>query len=64
MQKLKVMGSASTKEGLTELINKKLYSTNWIITEDNKPFNTKLSKHLAGCFVRVKGGRWQLMREA
>lgn len=64
MQKFKVMGSAGSKDSLTELINKKLYSVNWTITGDNKLFNTKLNRYMEGCFIRQKGNRWQLMREA
>jgi hypothetical protein len=62
MKNLKVVGSASSKEALTALINKKLYSVNWIITKDNKPFNTKLNKYLEGCFIRQKNNRWQLLK--
>jgi hypothetical protein len=60
--KTKCMGSAGSKEALTALINKQFYSTNWIITDDNKLYNSKLNKFMEDVIIKVTGGRWQLRR--
>jgi len=46
MSKGNLLASAGSKENLQEIINKFYFSTNYIITEDNKVYNTKFDKTL------------------
>ena len=39
------IASSPTKERLQKLINEFYYSQNYIITDDNKVYNTKLQKY-------------------
>jgi len=57
--KTKCVGSDISKEKLEDGINKYFYSTGYIITEDNKVYNTLKKKYLDRYIVVVKGGRWQ-----
>jgi len=54
-----LLASAGNKEDLEKLINKFYYSTNYIITEENEIYNTKLNKIAEGTKIIVKKGRWR-----
>ena len=58
--KTKCIGTSTSKEGLQNLINKYFYSENWIITDNNEAYNTKLNKFLDNHIIKVSKGRWQL----
>jgi hypothetical protein len=61
MAKTKCILTSYSKEGLQKMINDFYYSKNYIITEDNKVYNTKLEKYLSDSMqVVVKKDRWQL----
>ena len=53
--------SAPTKEELQTMINRYFYSKNYVITDDNKVYNTKLEKYYPedDAIIVVKKGRWQ-----
>jgi len=57
--KSNLLASASSKEDLQEIINKYYYSINYIITEDNKVYNTKLDKVLDSVRVIFRRKRWR-----
>lgn len=59
MSKGNLLASAGSKENLQEIINKYYYSTNYIITEDNKIYNTKLDKVLDSVKVTFSRKRWR-----
>ena len=64
MAKTKCILSSTSKEGLQKMINDFYYSTNYIITEDNKVYNAKLGKFLSDYLsVVTKNNRWQLRLE-
>ena len=56
--KNKTLASAPTKEELENLINRFYYSKNYVITDDNKVYNTKNDKFLDDVGVTQKRGRW------
>lgn len=55
--KRKVLLSCGTKEDLQKMINEYYYSTNYIITDDNRAYNTKLDKYLDN-IIEFKRNRW------
>ena len=50
--------SAPTKENLVKLINEFYFSENYVITEDNKVYNTKLDKFIDGGIIEFKRNRY------
>jgi hypothetical protein len=59
--KTKCLVSSLNKEDLQKAINRYYYSENYIITEDNKVYNTKLNKFFESDYIiTVKNNRWQL----
>jgi hypothetical protein len=55
-----LLASAGTKEDFTRLINDFYCSEHYIITDDNKVYNTKLNKILS-TYVEYKRGRYRFM---
>lgn len=53
-----IIASSPTKEGLAKLINKFFFSENWVITDDNTIFNTKLNRCSETHYVENKRNRW------
>ena len=51
--------SAPTKSDLEKLINKYFCSTNYVITDDNKLYNTKMEKCFDRYIIQEKKSRWQ-----
>ena len=58
-EKFELLGSAGSKEDLEKLINKFYYSTNWIITEDNRVYNKLKEKFNDNVRVIIKKNRWR-----
>ena len=60
--KSKCLISSLSKEELQKQINKFYYSENYIITDDNRVYNTKLEKYLDNnkLIITAKNDRWQL----
>ena len=58
----KCVFSASSKEDLTAMINEYYYSKNYIITDDNRIYNTAKEKFLDGMTVVYKRNRWRVER--
>ena len=58
----KCVFSAGSKEDLTAMINEYYYSKNYIITEDNRIYNTAKEKFLDGMTVVYKRNRWRVER--
>jgi hypothetical protein len=54
-----ILASAGSKDDLEKMINEYYYSTNYIITEDNKVYNTKVEKTLTSVKVIFKRNRWR-----
>ena len=56
--------SAPTKEDLQRAINKYFLSENYIITDDNRVYNTKTEKYwnADAAIVVERKGRWQFRR--
>lgn len=54
-----LIASAGSKEALQKCINEYYYSKNYVITEDNKVYNTKLDKYLDSVIVKQQRGRWR-----
>lgn len=52
--------SSPTKEGLQNAINRFFYSSAWVITDDNRAYNSKLNEYLDGFIIKHVKGRWQL----
>lgn len=61
MKKQTVM-SCGSKEVLTAMINQYYYSTNYIITEDNRIYNKAKDSYLDGMIVEFKRNRWSVKR--
>ena len=58
----KCVFSAGSKEDLTAMINEYYYSKNYIITEDNRIYNTAKEKFLDGMKVVFKRNHWRVER--
>lgn len=56
----KLLGSADTKNDLQDIINDYYFSTNYIITEDNRIYNTKQDIYNDRVKVVYKHNRWRL----
>lgn len=59
----KCVFSAGSKEDLTAMINEYYYSKNYIITEDNRIYNTSKEKYIDNMKVVCKRNRWRVERE-
>ena len=55
-----IIASSKTKKGLEKLINEYFFSNNYIITDDNRVFNTKLNKYNDNVKIIIDGKRYQL----
>ena len=60
MTKGKCRISATTKAKFEKMVNECFYSSNWVLTDKNLLYNTRLKKSLDGFTVEVKGGRYRL----
>ena len=60
--KTKTVMSAASKEDLTKMINQYYYSTNYVITDDNRIYNTVKESYLDGMKVEFKRNRWSVKR--
>jgi len=58
-----LIASAPTKEKLEDMINRFFYSEYWIITEDNRLYNTKLNRYGDNFLIVNKKGRWRFERK-
>ena len=58
----KCIFSAGSKEDLTAMINEYYYSKNYIITEDNRIYNTTKEKYMDVLKVVFKRNRWRVER--
>ena len=58
----KCIFSAGSKEDLTAMINEYFYSKNYIITEDNRIYNTAKEKYMDALKVVFKRNRWRVER--
>ena len=50
--------SAPTKDNLVKMINEFYCSENYVITEDNKVYNTKLDKFIDNGIIEFKRNRY------
>ena len=55
-----IIASSGTKKGLEKLINEYFFSKDYIITDDNRVFNTTLNKYNDNVKIIIKGKRYQL----
>lgn len=62
IMKTKTVMSAASKEDLTKMINQYYYSTNYVITDDNRIYNTVKESYLDGMKVEFKRNRWSVKR--
>ena len=60
--KTKTIMSTGTREDLVKMINEYYYSKNYIITEDNRIYNTKTEKFMDDLIVKFYRGRWKVIR--
>lgn len=60
--KTKTIMSTGAREDLVKMINEYYYSKNYIITEDNRIYNTKTEKFMDDLSVKVYRGRWKVIR--
>ena len=60
--KTKTIMSTGTREDLVKMINEYYYSKNYIITEDNRIYNTKTEKFVDDLIVKFYRGRWKVIR--
>lgn len=51
--KTKTIMSTGTREDLVKMINEYYYSKNYIITEDNRIYNTKTEKFMDDLSVKI-----------
>lgn len=58
----KCVFSAVSKEDLTAMINEYFYSKNYIITEDNRIYNTAKENYMDTLKVVFKRNRWRVER--
>jgi len=58
----KCVFSAGSKKDLTAMINEYYYSKNYIITEDNRIYNTAKEKYMDALKVVFKRNRWIVER--
>ena len=58
----KCVFSAGSKEDLDAMINEYFYSKNYIITEDNRIYNTVKENYMDTLKVVFKRNRWRVER--
>lgn len=58
----KCIFSAGSKEDLAAMINEYFYSKNYIITEDNRIYNTVKENYMDTLKVVFKRNRWRVER--
>lgn len=58
----KCVFSAGSKEDLAAMINEYFYSKNYIITEDNRIYNTVKENYMDTLKVVFKRNRWRVER--
>lgn len=58
----KCVFSAGSKEDLAAMINEHFYSKNYIITEDNRIYNTVKENYMDTLKVVFKRNRWRVER--
>lgn len=58
----KLVISAGSKEKLQESINQYFYSENYVITDDNRVYNTQNQKYLDSFIVKLTRKRWRFER--
>lgn len=58
----KCVFSAGSKEDLAAMINEYFYSKNYIITEDNRIYNTVKENYMDTLTVVFKRNRWRVER--
>lgn len=58
----KCVFSAGSKEDLAAMINEYYYSKNYIITEDNRIYNTVKENYMDTLKVVFKRNRWRVER--
>lgn len=58
----KCVFSAGSKEDLAAMINEYFYSKNYIITEDNRIYNTAKENYIDTLKVVFKRNRWRVER--
>lgn len=58
----KCVFSAGSKEDLAAMINEYFYSKNYIITEDNRIYNTVKENYMDTLKVVFKRNRWRIER--
>ena len=58
MTKNGIIASSPSKDRLQKMINEYFYSTEWVILEDLRLFNSKLNKFCENYFVENRRGRF------
>lgn len=54
--------SAGSKADLEKMINEYFYSENYVITDDNRVYNSKLDKYLDDYIIQEKKSRWSFRK--
>lgn len=54
--------STGSKADLEKMINEYFYSENYVITEDNRVYNSKLDKYLDDYIIQEKKSRWSFRK--
>ena len=59
----KIVGfSTGSKADLEKMINEYFYSENYVITDDNRVYNSKLGKYLDDYIIQEKKPRWSFRK--
>jgi hypothetical protein len=54
--------STGSKSDLEKMINEYFYSENYVITDDNRVYNSKLDKYLDDYIIQKKKSRWSFRK--
>lgn len=54
--------STGSKTDLEKMINEYFYSENYVITDDNRVYNSKLDKYLDDYIIQKKKSRWSFRK--
>lgn len=54
--------SAGSKADLEKIINEYFCSENYVITDDNRVYNSKLEKYLDDYIIQKKKSRWSFRK--
>lgn len=54
--------TAGSKADLEKMINEYFYSENYVITDDNRVYNSKLDKYLVDYIIQEKKSRWSFRK--